>query len=185
MEEAPPVDGPVGKTARRQKRAFSSEEDAKLIQLVHQMGEHAWHDIEQLMPGRSSRQCRERWNLYLSPDIANDPWTPEEDMQLIRLYQVVGPKWTIIARQFTKRTANNVKNRQKQIQRRMQKLNRYKGQEMGINEPMALPFDPSQLVKMPQPGMPEDLVKIPLAQPVAEELPVAPMGEEGKQDPTA
>jgi hypothetical protein len=108
----------------REKRPFTTEEDAKLSELVAQHGEHAWHEIEAVMPGRSSRQCRERWALYLSPTVANNPWTPEEDMTLMRLFTILGPKWTLIAKNFPKRTANNVKNRQKQLLRRAQRMNR-------------------------------------------------------------
>lgn len=115
-----------GRGKRREKHAFSTEEDARLTQLVEEHGERAWHDIEAMMPERSARQCRERWKLYLSPDVVNGSWTQEEDVALIRFYQAVGPKWTIIAKQFPKRTANNVKNRQKQLQRRIMRMNRLK-----------------------------------------------------------
>jgi hypothetical protein len=114
-----------GHKGRREKRPFSAEEDARLTELVTQQGDHvSWNDIERQMPERSARQCRERWNLYLCPDVANLPWTPEEDGLLIRLYQMVGPKWTLIAKHFPKRTPNNVKNRQKQMNRRAQRMNR-------------------------------------------------------------
>jgi hypothetical protein len=122
---AAPLDSP--KKPRTAKRAFTAEEDDHLAELVKQHGDHVWRDIEQLMPGRSSRQCRERWNLYLSPDVCNDPWTQDEDMQLLRLYQAQGPKWTQIAKAFPKRTANNVKNRQKQLLRRVQRIARFNG----------------------------------------------------------
>jgi hypothetical protein len=117
----------LSKRPRTAKRMFTAEEDARLSELVEQHGDHLWRDIEHLMPGRSSRQCRERWNLYLSPGICNDPWTPDDDVQLLRLYQAQGPKWTQIAKSFPKRTPNNVKNRQKQLLRRVQRLARFNG----------------------------------------------------------
>jgi hypothetical protein len=115
---------PVGHTGRREKRPFSPEEDARLTELVtQQQADHiSWNDIERQMPERSARQCRERWNLYLCPEVANLPWTPEEDGLLIRLFQTFGPKWTLIAKNFSKRTPNNVKNRQKQMKRRDQRI---------------------------------------------------------------
>jgi hypothetical protein len=112
-------------SGRRQKHAFTAEEDATLQQLVERFGERNWPEIERLMPGRTSRQCRERWNLYLSPEISLAPWTPGEDLMLARLHQILGKKWTVIAKNFPKRTPNNVKNRHKQLQRRIQRLSRF------------------------------------------------------------
>jgi hypothetical protein len=109
---------------RREKRPFTTEEDSQLACFVAAHGDHAWNEIERLLPGRTARQYRERWNLYLSPSVSNDPWTAEEDLLLIRLYSVVGPKWTLIAKSFPRRTANNIKNRQKQMSRRAQRATR-------------------------------------------------------------
>jgi hypothetical protein len=116
------LDAPVPPKHRQQKHVFTAEEDVRLSELVTMMGTNAWTQIEQLMPGRSARQCRERWNLYLSPEISNDPWSAEEDARLTRLYQSLGPRWTAIANHFPKRTANNVKNRQKQLHRRAERV---------------------------------------------------------------
>jgi hypothetical protein len=111
--------------SRRQKHPFTADEDARLQELIGRLGDRNWSEIERLMPGRTSRQCRERWNLYLSPSVSNATWTPEEDLVLIRLSQVVGPKWTVITKNFPRRTPNNVKNRYKQLQRKMQRLSRF------------------------------------------------------------
>lgn len=120
---------------RQEKRAFSADEDARLTDLVRELGDRAWNEIEQRMPGRSCRQCRERWNLYLSPNVSNDPWTLEEDAQLAQLFQAFGPKWTLIANHFPKRTPNNVKNRQKQLQRRTLRVSRLSPAQMGVATP--------------------------------------------------
>jgi hypothetical protein len=107
---------------RQQKHAFTADEDLRLTELVTTIGIGVWSEIEKLMPGRSARQCRERWNLYLSPEVSNEPWSAEEDAQLIRLFQTIGPNWTIIASNSPKRTANNIKNKQKHLQRRAESV---------------------------------------------------------------
>ena len=63
------------------------------------------------MEGRSTRQCRERYKTYLSPQILNAPWTPQDDQFLIEKYQEIGPRWAEIARLFKNRSDNNIKNR--------------------------------------------------------------------------
>lgn len=40
---------------------WTPQEDAQLTQLVQQLGEGNWIRIATQMPGRSNRQCRERW----------------------------------------------------------------------------------------------------------------------------
>lgn len=108
--------------SRKQKCPFTPEEDAHLKELVAEKGERAWNVIHTLMPGRSARQCRERWNLYLSPTVNNEPWTPDEVVKLYTLYAAVGPQWTLLSHQFPNRTANNIKNRLKQCLRRAQRM---------------------------------------------------------------
>ena len=46
---------------------FSHDEDQKLIKLVESYGQKNWGLIANEMPGRSQRQCRERWLNNLSP----------------------------------------------------------------------------------------------------------------------
>jgi hypothetical protein len=126
---------------RRQKCAFSTTEDLHLTELVQQFGETSWHEIEKHFPGRSARQCRDRWNLYLSPNVSKEPWTPDEDALLLRWYQLAGPKWTTIAKQFPAKTAHNIKNRHKQLQRKIQRMSRFTGRlpEAALLQP-PLPF---------------------------------------------
>jgi hypothetical protein len=71
---------------------FSLSEDATLRGLVHSMGGKAWEEIASAMPGRSARQCRDRFQNYLADDINRRPWTPCEDALLSRQYQRIGGK---------------------------------------------------------------------------------------------
>lgn len=118
----PPVVAIPQKTPRKKKEPFTPEEDQKIRELVAEKGTHSWPEITEHLPGRTTRQCRERWNLYLDPEVCNDPWAPEDEAKLLQMYSVVGPKWTLLARAFANRTANNVKNKLKQCVRRAQKI---------------------------------------------------------------
>lgn len=46
----------------------------------------------------------QRWLHSLSPSIKKTAWTPEEDKVLVDLYQLHGPKWSVIARRIPGRT---------------------------------------------------------------------------------
>jgi hypothetical protein len=97
---------------------FNAAEDKLLFDAVRMFGYANWHRIAMLIPGRSARQCRERWTNYLSPDLFNGEWTPNDDRMLRAKYDEMGPKWVVIARFFPGRSKNSVRNRMLQLRRR-------------------------------------------------------------------
>ena len=96
---------------KNERKNFTDEEDKKLQSLVSILGTNCWPLIAKAMEGRTTRQCRERYKTYLSPQVKNGPWSYEEDIYLIRLYSENGPKWAEISKYFQGRSDNNVKNR--------------------------------------------------------------------------
>ena len=70
-----------------------------------------WRSIAENMPGRSGKQCRERWCYHLRPNIKKGGWTEAEDRLIDRLQKKLGNKWTTIAEALPGRTDNDVKNR--------------------------------------------------------------------------
>ncbi|OHS95821.1 hypothetical protein TRFO_38024 [Tritrichomonas foetus] len=90
---------------------FSQDEDDLLRKLVNEHGATNWRFIAENIPGRSARQCRDRWKNYLMPGISNAPWTPEEDQLLEQKYAEMGSQWSRIAKFFPSRTDINIKNR--------------------------------------------------------------------------
>lgn len=103
-----------GKSQRKQttvRRPFTLEEDARLMEIMSNQEFLSWDHVASLMPERTTRQCRERWVNYLSPDIRNDPWTEEEDNLLLTKINEIGRCWSNIGRFFNGRSENDVKNR--------------------------------------------------------------------------
>ena len=107
---------------RRHKNKFTSQEDRDLLALVEQHGTKQWDRIADSLPGRSARQCRDRWKNYLAPNVNQMPWTREEDQRLLQLYQLVGPRWSKIGATFPGRTSVSVKNRWHKLHRIQMKL---------------------------------------------------------------
>ena len=66
-------------TTLGKKCKFTPEEDQRLMSLVMKYGTRDWLYISQKMMSRNPRQCRERWNNYLNPNLTAEPWTIEED----------------------------------------------------------------------------------------------------------
>ncbi|KAK8871049.1 hypothetical protein M9Y10_008962 [Tritrichomonas musculus] len=94
------------------RQKFTNEEDLLIIKLVGDNQYPNWNEIAKNIPSKSGRQCRERFQNYLSPNLSKEPWTKEEDELIISLYKEFGSSWSLIADYFGgKRTNNNIKNR--------------------------------------------------------------------------
>ena len=76
------------------KRAWTPEEDKRLVKLVKRYGAEQWPVIAKEMKTRTERQCRDHWNISLRPDIRHGAWTAEEDSILIDAHGRLGDKWS-------------------------------------------------------------------------------------------
>jgi hypothetical protein len=93
------------------RRAFTPEEDAILKREVEALGEQRWSEVCGKVPGRTARQCRERWCDYIGPPRLRGAWAPEEDAVLREKQEELGHHWKAISAFLPGRTENDVKNR--------------------------------------------------------------------------
>ncbi|CAM9720704.1 unnamed protein product [Choristocarpus tenellus] len=108
------------------KGQWSADEDAVLMKLAV-AGYKNWGQLAIHMPGRTSKQCRERWCHHLDPSINKSDYTPHEDRIIISSQKQLGNKWSQIASKLPGRTENAIKIRWKALQRRMVDKNRDEG----------------------------------------------------------
>ena len=120
------------------KRRFTPAEDQIIQSLAKIEGSNDWNIIAQSVKTKSARQCRDRWNNYLNPNLNNTEWTKEDDELLFNKIQEFGFKWTTIAKFFNNRTDSMIKNRYKLLVRRekrfKKKLNAKQNQTLNILE---------------------------------------------------
>lgn len=119
--------GPSLSNSGRYRSVFTASEDHQLTRLVGEYGEDNWAKVAQRMHHRTSRQCRERWFTYLSPNINLGPWSDEEDVLLVQLFPEIGTFWSRYLLYFKNRTVNNIKNRWHTLSRRKDFHQRFPG----------------------------------------------------------
>ncbi|KAA0173087.1 hypothetical protein FNF27_05436 [Cafeteria roenbergensis] len=98
------------------KGQWTAEEDEALRRSVAK-GMANWGAVARDVPGRTAKQCRERWGNYLAPNVVQGGWTGAEDLLLLERHRDLGRKWATIARAIKGRSENSVKLRFKSLER--------------------------------------------------------------------
>jgi hypothetical protein len=93
------------------KGSWTRHEDEVIRTFVVRNGTKSWARLSGLLPGRTGKQCRERWFNVLDPTIDHGAWTAAEDRLLIELHQQYGNHWTKIGEFIPRRSHNAIKNR--------------------------------------------------------------------------
>jgi len=82
-----------------------------LTSIFSSKGAKHWNRISDGVPGRSGKQCRERWSNHLNPAVIRGiGWSEQEDRQILETHILQGNKWAMLSRRLM-RSDNAVKNR--------------------------------------------------------------------------
>lgn len=77
--------------------AWTNVEDEVLKVAVMKYGLNQWSRIASLLPRKSPKQCKARWNEWLDPRVRKTEWIPEEDERLLHLAKVFPSQWGTIS----------------------------------------------------------------------------------------
>jgi hypothetical protein len=67
-------------------RPWRPQEDEALALAVRAVGSGAWTAVAAHLPGRSAKQCAQRWHNHVRTTPSRDAWTPAEDERLRALH---------------------------------------------------------------------------------------------------
>ncbi|KAL5982290.1 hypothetical protein ACLOJK_016361 [Asimina triloba] len=93
------------------KGLWTVEEDQILVEYISVYGKGRWNRVAK-MTGlkRCGKSCRLRWMNYLSPSVKHGKFSEEEEDLIVRLHNLLGNRWSLIAGRVPGRTDNQVKN---------------------------------------------------------------------------
>ena len=69
------------------------EEDDRFLRQIQICGTHNWKVIAEHFPGKTPKQCRQRWHNHLNPEIKRSAWSVQEDQILLHYHKQIGNKW--------------------------------------------------------------------------------------------
>ena len=90
------------------RRKWKAEEDDILRSYVGD--KISWVRVADSIPGRTGKQCRDRYKRAIQPDIRLEPFTRAEQCFVLAMQEIVGNKWVQIAKAMDRRSECQVKN---------------------------------------------------------------------------
>lgn len=89
---------------------WSPKEDKILLQKAKENNYKNWMKVASFLPGRTPNQCSARY-IRIQPGLNKGLWNEEEDKELLKLYNIYGKNWKVLAKHMPKRTGKQIRDR--------------------------------------------------------------------------
>lgn len=100
-------------------RKWTESENEQLLILVNEYlakgNSPDYRNIAKRIIHRSAKQCRERYENSLQPDVKRGEWSFDETLNLARLMSVYGQNWAAVKDQLKTRTYNAIKKKGRKL----------------------------------------------------------------------
>jgi hypothetical protein len=74
-----------------------------------EFGQNSWPKVAFRIPGRSARQCRDRWRHYFQAPLDEQPWSLQEDLIFRKAVAICGTRWSVIQPLLTGRSESELR----------------------------------------------------------------------------
>ena len=97
---------------------WSKSEDLELMIIMEERSNSnkEWKERAEILHSnlalskKTGKQCRERWQNVLNPEIEKKEWGRKEELEFFKLHEEHGGKWSVISKALGGRTGNMAKN---------------------------------------------------------------------------
>lgn len=129
------------------KNKFTESDDSELRNLVQEYGKD-WKLIADKIKTKNARQCRDRYEKYLAPNLKSEPFTIDEDIQLLTLFKKLGCRWIKISQMMEGRSDVAIKARFRLLKRHGKTIQNLKSDKLKLNKDTPPPNNTKDIITL-------------------------------------
>ncbi|KAI5508040.1 RNA polymerase II transcription regulator recruiting protein [Trichomonas vaginalis G3] len=129
------------------KNKFTESDDSELRNLVQEYGKD-WKLIADKIKTKNARQCRDRYEKYLAPNLKSEPFTIDEDIQLLTLFKKLGCRWIKISQMMEGRSDVAIKARFRLLKRHGKTIQNLKSDKLKLNKDTTPPNNTKDIITL-------------------------------------
>ena len=90
---------------------WKKHEDELLEEAIKKYGPCKWSRIADMVPGKTRKQCCDRWRIHMKGSIGRNVWNRQDDAALEKAVREMGHNWPLVAKVVTGKTNKQCRER--------------------------------------------------------------------------